>query len=159
MFGTTIYGRVAGGETAKWISERIGDRDVERPNETWSNQNGQPTCSISYVSEKIRLVIPSQLQSELGEGDRQVIMILDAFRKGVYQVSYPWVELTKFRKAHIPAAWLELRGQPASVHATNSENEAAAVAATSSVDKQDQIRRKFRRRDGPGIELQPEGLE
>ncbi len=155
MIGTSIYGRVAGGETADWISKRIGSREVERLNETWSYQNGAPTCSTSYSREQIPLVIPSQLQSDLGAGDGYNTMILDAFSKGVYQVDCPIVTITKHREAYVPAKVPQLQIQPTIEPATiENSREHTATAAPSTADKSDLTKRKFKRREEQNRDLQ-----
>ena len=153
MIGTSIYGRMAGGETAEWISKRIGSREVERPNEVWSYRDGKPTCSTSYVKEKIQLVIPSQLQSELGAKDGHVSMLLDGFSNGVYQIDYPMIDVKKIRKSHIPLEQQKKLPTAAQITVAD-ESEAAATAAPLITDKSEQPKRKFRRRDEPDHELQ-----
>lgn len=152
MIGTSIYGRVAGGETAEWIAKRIGDREVERPNEVWSSRNGQPTSSTSFSREMLPLVLPSELLSELGTRNKGVSMIVDGFQKGVYQVEYPFANPQKYRQSHIPHV-KNKKPLNQSVSSKADDLLTATAVATPS-ENTDLPKRKFRLRSNQDNELE-----
>ena len=152
MIGTSIYGRVAGGDTAEWISKRIGEREVERPNEVWSSRNGQPTTSTSYAREMIPLVLPSQLQSELGRQNKSVRMLIDGFSKGVYQLDYPIDNLHRYRKSHVPH--IKKQGQHNQAANAISLTGATATAVATPKEGIDTPKRKFKLRPSPNSDLE-----
>lgn len=152
MIGTSIYGRVAGGETAEWIAKRVGDREVERPNEVWSYRNGQPTSSKSFSREMLPLVLPSELQSELGTSSKGVSMIVDGFQKGVYQLEYPFANPHKYRPPHIPHV---KNKKPLNQSAlSNAEDLPTATAVATPSENTDLPKRKFKLRSNQDNELE-----
>ena len=155
MMGTTIYGRVSGGNTAKWIAERIGEREVERPNEVLSYRGAILNRSLSFGREMIPIVLPSQLNSDLGLAPAGVRMLLDGFSHGVYRVSYPFANMPKLNKAVVPALWVQPTAAsggvtPVAAGASEVGIVPTATAVTTAPDSPAQ--KKFRRRD----ELSPE---
>jgi type IV secretory pathway TraG/TraD family ATPase VirD4 len=107
MIGTSIYGRIQGGPTAQSIAKRIGDREVERPNEVNSHQSGQASSSLSYTREVLPIILQSQLLTDLGTTATGVKVLLDGFAEGVYLLEYPYAQLTKKREASLIAAWVQ----------------------------------------------------
>ena len=130
MIGTSIYGRIQGGNTAQSIAKRIGDREVERPNEVSSNQGDQTSSSLSYTREVLPIILPSQLLTDLGTTTTGVKVIIDGFAEGVYLLEYPYAKLDKKREASIIAAWVQSKSTQPNPEAATQQAEPSIMDGT-----------------------------
>jgi hypothetical protein len=98
------------------------------------------------------LVLPSELQSELGSAKSGVTMIVDGFQKGVYQIEYPFANPQKFRKSHIPHVKNQKPLNQSAFKEADDLLTATAVATPS--ENTDTTKRKFRLRSNQDNELE-----
>jgi hypothetical protein len=163
MIGTSIYGKMAGGASANWVSQRIGSKVVERPNHVISSNQGGYGSSISYTRESIPLITPEHLQSKLGVINNHVRMLVDGFRDGVYQVDYPFAEVQEYRATHVPVntGKTAQSGKSHNPHDVSGDGgggrEATATAAPTPANTDPQKRKFIKRETGQG--LQPGDVE
>ena len=113
MIGTYIFTKIGGNDTARWISETIGVREVERFEQSTNsssfgsgNRNQQRTHS--YRRAEDRVVKPDELQTLLGPTKKGVRGLLHLGDKYEYLLVWPYVH-DKYpvgRKAWEPSAWV-----------------------------------------------------
>lgn len=106
-FTTSIYTRLEGGETAEWVSKRIGDKEIEE--QTVSKTKSEQGISESVQTHRKRTpaVLPSELKSLLGTRQNGVDALIDGFDEAVYLVNYPYLEPKIRRPGVVLANWVQ----------------------------------------------------
>lgn len=110
MCGTTIIGQVGQGETSQMLSQYIGTREVERENLSTSfggsGPSGGKSTTLSYNRDELALYKPTELSKRLGVNSANTgVTMLFCFAGDTYELEYPFYEMKKYRRAHVPAAW------------------------------------------------------
>ncbi|MBU2732612.1 type IV secretion system DNA-binding domain-containing protein [Acidithiobacillus ferridurans] len=114
MIGTYIFTKIGGNDTARWISETIGVREVERFERSTSTSsafgggNGNQQSTHSYRRAEDRVVKPDELTTLLGPTKKGVRGLLHLGDKYEYLLVWPYVH-DKYpvgRKAWEPSAWV-----------------------------------------------------
>jgi RecA/RadA recombinase len=113
MIGTYIFTKIGGNDTARWISETINDREVERFERSTSTSsvvggNGSSQSTHSYRRVVDRVVKPDELTTLLGPAKNGVRGLLHLGDKYEYLLVWPYVH-DKYpvgRKAWEPSAWV-----------------------------------------------------
>lgn len=113
MVGTQIFARISPGETADMVSALVGDREIERKNVSRSaGAGGTPNITISWQRETLPVIMPSQLNNELGKSpDNTGIRALLLGYKDALILTWPFSSRPKLREASVLADWT---GWPAS---------------------------------------------
>jgi hypothetical protein len=131
MIGTYIFTKIGGNDTARWISETINDREVERFERSTSTSsvvggNGSSQNTHSYRRVVDRVVKPDELTTLLGPTKNGVRGLLHLGDKYEYLLVWPYVH-DKYpvgRKAWEPSAWVS---QPPPKAEKRHEDEAVFV--------------------------------
>ncbi|MBK6650352.1 MAG: type IV secretion system DNA-binding domain-containing protein [Betaproteobacteria bacterium] len=115
MCGTLMVGRVGPGETAETLSKNLGTREVERTNLSVSFDGkagaSGPTTTQTYSRDSLALYVPAELAARLGEKPHLKGCVFAVAVQGkTYEVLWPYFNMPKHRKAHVPAPWT--RGIP-----------------------------------------------
>ena len=115
MCGTLMVGRVGPGETAETLSKNLGTREVERTNLSVSFDGkagaSGPTTTQTYSRDSLALYVPAELAARLGEKPHLKGCVFAVAVQGkTYEILWPYFNMPKRRKAHVPAAWT--RGIP-----------------------------------------------
>ncbi|MDA8154621.1 MAG: type IV secretion system DNA-binding domain-containing protein [Acidithiobacillus sp.] len=113
MVGTYIFTKIGGNDTARWISETINDREVERFERSTSTSsvvggNGSSQNTHSYRRVVDRVVKPDELTTLLGPTKNGVRGLLHLGDKYEYLLVWPYIH-DKYpvgRKAWEPSAWV-----------------------------------------------------
>jgi hypothetical protein len=113
MVGTYIFTKIGGNDTARWISETIGVREVERFERSTSTSsmvggNGSSQNTNSYRRVEDRVVKPDELTTLLGPVKNGVRGLLHLGDKYEYLLVWPYIH-DKYpvgRKAWEPSAWV-----------------------------------------------------
>lgn len=105
MMGTQIFAKVSAGDTAKWVSELVGKREVERPNISVASQAGGNSSTFMYAREEVDVVTPDQLTSELGAFPTGVRCLLLGFKNALL-LEWPYQDLPNERDSYREAAWV-----------------------------------------------------
>jgi hypothetical protein len=114
MIGTYIFTKIGGNDTARWISETIGVRDVERferstsTSSVYGGGNGRQQSTHSYRRVEDRVVKPDELTTLLGPVKKGVRGLLHLGDKYEYLLVWPYVhdQYPVGRKAWEPSAWV-----------------------------------------------------
>lgn len=120
---TSIYSRLEGGETAEWVSKRIGDEETEELTQSTTETPNGNSQTMQSAIRKAATVLPSQLKTLAGTRAEGIDAFIDGFDDAVYLVRYPYHRSAPIRAAVRLAAW---------VHPATDSNEPAAQAAGSS---------------------------
>ena len=114
MIGTYIFTKIGGNDTARWISETIGVREVERferstsTSSVYGGGNGNQQSTHSYRRVEDRVVKPDELTTLLGPVKNGVRGLLHLGDRYEYLLVWPYVH-DKYpvgRKAWEPSAWV-----------------------------------------------------
>lgn len=105
MMGTQIFAKVSAGDTAKWVSEMVGKREVERPNISVANQAGGSSSTFMYAREEVDVMTPDQLTGELGAFPTGVRCLLLGFRNALL-LEWPYQDLPNERASYQEAPWV-----------------------------------------------------
>lgn len=135
MVGTTLITRLGGTETARWVSDLIGQRTVWRLSTGHSDSPGGAGTSMQYVKETEQLIRPEALSHDLGERRRGIEALLHTNGTAVYRLIWPYMKLPTQRPAHVPAAWLQdaSRSAPAALAPAVGLADAFGSKATPSI--------------------------
>lgn len=113
MIGTYIFTKIGGNDTARWISETIGVREVERferstSTSSLSNGNGRNQSTHSYRRAEDRVVKADELSTLLGPTKKGVRGLLHLGDNYEYLLVWPFVheQYPVGRKAWEPSAWV-----------------------------------------------------
>lgn len=107
MVGTQIFARINPGETADWVADLVGKRIVERPNLSSSGRHGGDgqTVSRSYSRETLPVILPSQLQDELGKTSTGNKCLVLGYRNANILL-WPFTTTAKIRPVSQLAEWV-----------------------------------------------------
>lgn len=105
--GTSIYTRLEGGATAKWVSERIGDHEMQETQNSQSQGASGTSESQQTIIRKSPTVLPAELKTLVGTRSDGVDAMIDGFDDAVYLVKYPYHVPNPKRPGTRFAAWVE----------------------------------------------------
>lgn len=110
MCGTLMVGRIGPGETAESLSKSLGTREVERSNVSMSYDGkggaSAPTTTLTYSRDSLALYVPAELAGRLGDKPALGGCVFAVAVQGkVYEVLWPYFNMSKVRRSHEPAPW------------------------------------------------------
>lgn len=113
MIGTYVFTQIGGNDTAKWIADFVGEREVERYEKTVTNDTKQVLSSStqsveSYRRMKIRVIEPDEMQTLLGPEKNGVQALLHLGDSFEYLLLWPYSHLMYpvIRPAWDAAEWV-----------------------------------------------------
>ncbi|MBU2834411.1 type IV secretion system DNA-binding domain-containing protein [Acidithiobacillus thiooxidans] len=114
MIGTFVFAKIGGNDTARWISETISDREVERFESTvttssvYGGGSGNPQKTSTYRRVLDRVVKPDELTTLLGPHKNGVRGLLHFGDNYEYLLIWPYVHNTYpvGRPAWEPCDWV-----------------------------------------------------
>ena len=174
MCGTLMVGRVGPGETAETLSRNLGNREVERSNVSTSFDgkagSSAPTTTLTYSRDSLALYVPTELSSRLGDKPALKGCVFAVAVQGkVFEILWPYFQMPKKRKAHVPAPWtLESSaaslGQPVKRPAPNAAGLATFTGVTTGTQSRvsqgshaDSIKEAVSQKTGLQQAAQPQG--
>ncbi|MBK8751743.1 MAG: type IV secretion system DNA-binding domain-containing protein [Candidatus Competibacteraceae bacterium] len=123
-------GRTPDGDSAEWIAQKLGMREVERLADnvsfTAAQQGPSEQRSWAWRREQMKVLMPSQLSSELGpEFKKNRIRGLLSVAGGshVVRLAWPKVHDKSVRPALLESAWVSGKADPAAESAPESAPE------------------------------------
>lgn len=109
MVGTKVLAQISPGETAKQISELVGQKEVERYNLSTSSQAGGASTTAMLNREEHKVIFESELASKLGViASKKIVrcLFLTNNSNNSYIIDYPWDTTPVSRPAYVEAEWV-----------------------------------------------------
>jgi hypothetical protein len=107
--GTKIIAQISPGETAKKISELIGQKEVERLNISTSSQQGGASTTAMLNREEHKVILESELATELGNRPSEKVvraLMLSNNLDTAVLLDWGWDTTPNKRKAYVEADWV-----------------------------------------------------
>ena len=109
MVGTKIVAQIAPGETAKKVSELIGEREVERTNISVSGSGSGSSSTTMTNRESLKVMYDSQLSYELGNRPEMggiVALMINNDSPYVSMLTWPHDSTPDVRASYDEAEWV-----------------------------------------------------
>jgi len=109
-----FVGNTAPGNTAQWLSDMLGDEELDMPQRSLSaGGQGGATTSLSWQRTSRRVIQPAQFSTDLSASPAGVVGLLQVSGwPGVYRLRWPITPLPTLREGVVPAAWTRAPAPP-----------------------------------------------
>lgn len=105
--GNLIVTGAQKGETAKMISEMVGDYSFEKLHISKTAQVDSNNQTINYQEHTAKLITPDELSSKLGAKDGQIrFLYLGSRLDDVFILHQPIIKFPKVSQPLVPASWM-----------------------------------------------------
>lgn len=109
MVGTYVVARIGGAETARWISEMVGQREIRRysVSRTATAVPGAGSSTGQYQADREDVISPDELATLLGPHRGGVKAMLHTGGQRAYIMDWPYTSIPDTIPPHVAAPWTQ----------------------------------------------------